>query len=189
MSFGALSAPAKEALGRGASEVGGSTTTGDGGMTPRGARPLENARLPAAAVALRHEPGRPGRADAIEIVVGQGAKPGGGGMLLGQKISDRVAEMRDLPKGIDQRSAWRHPDWTGPDDLEIRSRSCARSPTGRNHLRQGRRDAAVLRHGARREVRRGRGRDGRDAGRHGCDARRSSSSTWASPRSPRSARP
>ena len=60
------------------------------------------------------------RADAIEVVVGQGAKPGGGGMLLGHKISDRVAEMRDLPQGIDQRSASRHPDWTGPDDLEIK---------------------------------------------------------------------
>jgi len=33
MSFGALSAPAKEALGRGATEVGTATTTGDGGMT------------------------------------------------------------------------------------------------------------------------------------------------------------
>src|SRR4029078_5471467 len=60
------------------------------------------------------------KADAIEVVIGQGAKPGGGGMLLGQKISDRVAEMRNLPKGIDQRSACRHPDWTGPDDLEIK---------------------------------------------------------------------
>ena len=60
------------------------------------------------------------KADAIEIVVGQGAKPGGGGMLLGQKINDRVAEMRNLPNGIDQRSACRHPDWTGPDDLEIK---------------------------------------------------------------------
>jgi glutamate synthase domain-containing protein 2 len=60
------------------------------------------------------------RADAIEVVVGQGAKPGGGGMLMGHKISDRVAEMRDLPQGIDQRSACRHPDWTGPDDLEIK---------------------------------------------------------------------
>jgi glutamate synthase domain-containing protein 2 len=60
------------------------------------------------------------RADAIEIVIGQGAKPGGGGMLLGQKISARVAKMRDLPEGIDQRSACRHPDWTGPDDLEIK---------------------------------------------------------------------
>ena len=60
------------------------------------------------------------KADAIEIVVGQGAKPGGGGMLLGQKISKRVADMRTLPEGIDQRSACRHPDWTGPDDLEIK---------------------------------------------------------------------
>ena len=73
------------------------------------------------------------RADAIEIVVGQGAKPGGGGMLLGQKISDRVAEMRDLPKGIDQRSACRHPDWTGPGRPRDQDRaSCARSPTGRS---------------------------------------------------------
>jgi glutamate synthase domain-containing protein 2 len=60
------------------------------------------------------------RADAVEVVIGQGAKPGGGGMLLGQKISARVAEMRVLPEGIDQRSACRHPDWTGPDDLEIK---------------------------------------------------------------------
>ena len=60
------------------------------------------------------------KADAIEIVIGQGAKPGGGGMLLGQKISPRVAKMRTLPEGIDQRSACRHPDWTGPDDLQIK---------------------------------------------------------------------
>src|SRR5207244_10130092 len=66
------------------------------------------------------EPDQLRKADAIEIVIGQGAKPGGGGMLLGQKISDRVAEMRTLPAGIDQRSACRHPDWTGPDDLQIK---------------------------------------------------------------------
>jgi glutamate synthase domain-containing protein 2 len=41
-------------------------------------------------------------------------------MLLGQKITDRVAEMRTLPPGVDQRSACRHPDWTGPDDLAIK---------------------------------------------------------------------
>jgi len=41
-------------------------------------------------------------------------------MLLGQKVSNRVAEMRTLPPGIDQRSASRHPDWTGPDDLRIK---------------------------------------------------------------------
>jgi glutamate synthase domain-containing protein 2 len=59
-------------------------------------------------------------ADAVEVVIGQGAKPGGGGMLLGQKVSARVAAMRTLPAGIDQRSASRHPDWTGPDDLAIK---------------------------------------------------------------------
>ena len=60
------------------------------------------------------------QADAVEIVVGQGAKPGGGGMLLGQKVNERVAAMRTLPPGIDQRSASRHPDWVGPDDLRIK---------------------------------------------------------------------
>jgi glutamate synthase domain-containing protein 2 len=120
MSFGALSGPAKEALGRGASTAGTSTTTGDGGMTPE-------ERGQSSMLVYQYLPSRYGmnpddlrKADAIEIVIGQGAKPGGGGMLLGQKISDRVAEMRTLPKGIDQRSACRHPDWTGPDDLEIK---------------------------------------------------------------------
>ncbi len=120
MSFGSLSAQAKEALGRGASAAGTSTTTGDGGMT-------EEERGHSKILVYQYLPSRYGmnpddlrRADAIEIVVGQGAKPGGGGMLLGQKISDRVAQMRNLPKGIDQRSACRHPDWTGPDDLEIK---------------------------------------------------------------------
>ncbi len=120
MSFGALSAQAKEALGRGASALGTSTTTGDGGMT---AEEREHSTL----LVYQVLPSRYGmnpddlrKADAIEVVVGQGAKPGGGGMLLGQKITKRVAEMRRLPEGIDQRSACRHPDWTGPDDLEIK---------------------------------------------------------------------
>ncbi len=120
MSFGSLSANAKEALGRGATLSGTSTTTGDGGMT-------NEERQHSQILVYQYLPSRYGmnpddlrRADAIEVVVGQGAKPGGGGMLLGQKISDRVAEMRTLPKGIDQRSACRHPDWTGPDDLEIK---------------------------------------------------------------------
>jgi methylamine---glutamate N-methyltransferase subunit C len=120
MSFGSLSAQAKEALGRGASAVGTSTTTGDGGMTPE-------ERKHSTLLVYQLLPSRYGmnpddlrKADAIEVVVGQGAKPGGGGMLLGQKISKRVASMRVLPEGIDQRSACRHPDWTGPDDLEIK---------------------------------------------------------------------
>ena len=120
MSFGSLSAQAKEALGRGATLAGTSTTTGDGGMT-------QEERQSSQTLVYQYLPSRYGMnpddlraADAIEIVIGQGAKPGGGGMLLGQKITPRVAEMRTLPPGIDQRSASRHPDWTGPDDLEIK---------------------------------------------------------------------
>ncbi len=120
MSFGALSAPAKEALGRGASAMGTSTTTGDGGMLPEEREHSDKLVYQMLPSRYGMNPDDLRRADAIEVVVGQGAKPGGGGMLLGQKISDRVAEMRDLPKGVDQRSACRHPDWTGPDDLEIK---------------------------------------------------------------------
>ena len=120
MSFGALSGRAKEALGRGASMAGTSTTTGDGGMTPEERGQSKNLVYQLLPSRYGMNPDDLRKADAIEIVIGQGAKPGGGGMLLGQKISDRVAEMRTLPKGIDQRSACRHPDWTGPDDLKIK---------------------------------------------------------------------
>jgi glutamate synthase domain-containing protein 2 len=122
MSFGALGANAKEAIGRAATAAGTSTTTGDGGMT-------EEERQSSKTLVYQVLPSRYGmnpddlrRADAIEVVVGQGAKPGGGGMLLGMKITERVAAMRTLPVGIDQRSACRHPDWTGPDDLTIKIR-------------------------------------------------------------------
>ena len=120
MSFGSLSANVKAALGLAATEMGTSTTTGDGGMT-------SEERLSSKTLVYQCLPSRYGfnpndirQADAIEIVIGQGAKPGGGGMLLGQKINPRVAAMRTLPEGVDQRSACRHPDWTGPDDLTIK---------------------------------------------------------------------
>ena len=115
MSFGALSGPAKEALGRGASAAGTSTTTGDGGMTPE-------ERGQSSKLVYQYLPSRYGmnpddlrKADAIEMVVGQGAKPGGGGMLLGQKISTKSTKMgrRELrPWGLSRPSsspgAFRH---------------------------------------------------------------------------------
>jgi glutamate synthase domain-containing protein 2 len=120
MSFGALSYNAKVALARGARQAGSSTTTGDGGMLPA---ERENARV------LIYEvlPSRYGinvhhlrQADAIELTIGQGAKPGTGGLLLGSKVSGEIARMRDLPPGVDQRSPCRHPDFLGPDDMVIK---------------------------------------------------------------------
>ncbi|MBF2759200.1 MAG: FMN-binding glutamate synthase family protein [Ectothiorhodospiraceae bacterium AqS1] len=120
MSFGALSASAKASLGHGASKVGTMTCTGEGGM-------LEEERAASATLVYQMSPARYGvdldhlrRADGIEIVVGQGAKPGTGGLLLGMKVSPRVSRMRTLPEGVDQRSTIRHPDFLGADDLSIK---------------------------------------------------------------------
>jgi glutamate synthase domain-containing protein 2 len=120
MSFGALSANVKEALGTAATQCGTSTTTGDGGMTPEERKSSKTLIYQCLPSRYGFNPDDLRQADAIEMVIGQGAKPGGGGMLLGQKVSPRVAAMRTLPEGIDQRSACRHPDWTGPDDLAIK---------------------------------------------------------------------
>ena len=120
MSWGALSYNAKVALARGAAAVGSSNTTGDGGMLMA---ERENSRT------LIYEvlPSRYGinvhhmrMADAIELTIGQGAKPGTGGLLLGSKVSDVIAQQRDLPVGVDQRSPARHPDFLGPDDMIIK---------------------------------------------------------------------
>jgi glutamate synthase domain-containing protein 2 len=120
MSFGALSASAKAALGRGASKVGTMTCTGEGGM-------LSDERAESSTLVYQLTPSRYmldlahlRQADGIEIVVGQGAKPGTGGLLLGMKVSERVARMRSLPVGVDQRSTVRHPDFLGADDLQIK---------------------------------------------------------------------
>lgn len=120
MSFGALSLNAKVALARGASRVGGSTTSGDGGMLPA---ERENSKT----MIVEVLPSRYGanvhhlrEADAIELTIGQGAKPGTGGLLLGSKISEEIAAIRDLPPGVDQRSPARHPDFLGPDDMILK---------------------------------------------------------------------
>jgi glutamate synthase domain-containing protein 2 len=60
------------------------------------------------------------QADGVELTIGQGAKPGTGGLLLGSKVSARIAAIRDLPAGVDQRSPARHPDFLGPDDMIIK---------------------------------------------------------------------
>src|SRR5271166_6136025 len=120
MSFGALSRPAKTALARASRLAGTSTTTGDGGM-------LDVERTESRVMIYEVLPSRYGiniqhlrQADAIELTIGQGAKPGTGGLLLGSKVSPEVARIRDLPPGVDQRSPARHPDMLGPDDMVIK---------------------------------------------------------------------
>lgn len=120
MSWGALSLNAKTALAKGTAMVGSSNTTGDGGM-------LRAERDNASKLVYEVLPSRYGinvhdmrEADAIELTIGQGAKPGTGGLLLGSKTQGDVATQRDLPQGVDQRSPARHPDFLGPDDMKIK---------------------------------------------------------------------
>jgi glutamate synthase domain-containing protein 2 len=120
MSWGALSYNAKVALAQGARRAGASTTTGDGGM-------LMAEREHSKTLIYEVLPSRYGMnvhhlrlADGIELTIGQGAKPGTGGVLLGSKVSAVIAEQRALPVGVDQRSPCRHPDWLGPDDMIIK---------------------------------------------------------------------
>ena len=120
MSWGALSYNAKVALARGASMVGSSNTTGDGGMLMaerENSKTLIYEVLPSRyGINIHHMK----MADGIELTIGQGAKPGTGGLLLGSKVSDTIAGQRDLPMGVDQRSPARHPDFLGPDDMIIK---------------------------------------------------------------------
>jgi glutamate synthase domain-containing protein 2 len=60
------------------------------------------------------------RADALEIYISQGAKPGLGGQLMAKKVTPELAKIRGIPSGIDLRSPSRHPDILGADDLVIK---------------------------------------------------------------------
>lgn len=120
MSYGALSGRAKTALGTAAKRAGISTTTGDGGMCREEREAVDTMVYQVLPSRYGFNPDHMKMAQAIEIVVGQGAKPGTGGVLLGSKVSEEIAEQRTLPVGVDQRSPVRHPDFIGPDDLQLK---------------------------------------------------------------------
>ena len=120
MSFGALSYEAKVALARGATMAGTATCSGEGGMIPDERRYSRSGSISAssrATASIRTICGWPTPASSSSA---RAARSGSGGHLMGQKVTDQVAEMRSLPAGIDQRSPARHPDWLGPDDLALK---------------------------------------------------------------------
>ncbi len=120
MSYGALSASTKRAVGLASSLSGIAENTGEGGMS--------NAQRDAAKqLIFQCLGGRLGwnihdmnRADGLEIYISQGAKPGLGGQLMAKKVTPELARIRGIPHGIDLRSPSRHPDILGADDLVIK---------------------------------------------------------------------
>ncbi|MAE61795.1 MAG: FMN-binding glutamate synthase family protein [Planctomycetaceae bacterium] len=120
MSYGALSKATKISMGKASAMVGTSTNTGEGGMLPE-------ERAAAKHMIYQITPGRFGfnihdlrKADAVEFYISQGAKPGLGGQLMASKVTDHLAHIRGIPRGIDLRSPSRHPDILGADDLVIK---------------------------------------------------------------------
>ena len=120
MSFGALSLEAKMALAKGASMAGTATCSGEGGMIPPERDYSTKWYYQCIQSRYGFNPHHLMLADACEFFIGQGCKVGLGGHLMGQKVTEQVAEMRSFPAGIDQRSPARHPDWLGPDDLSLK---------------------------------------------------------------------
>ncbi len=118
MSFGALSKEAKIALAKASSLVGTMANTGEGGM-------LSEERKFSKKLIVQYSTGRFGiteevlkKADAIEIKIGQGAKPGFGGYLPGSKVTSEIAKIRKIQKGKDVHSPAYHSDIKDINELK-----------------------------------------------------------------------
>lgn len=117
MSFGALSESAKIAIAKGASIAGTADNSGEGGLLKE---EKENAKL----LIVQYSTGRFGvdeeylkNSDAVEIKIGQGAKPGQGGLLLKEKVTKKIAEVRKVPMGKDIHSPPYHHDINNINEL------------------------------------------------------------------------
>ncbi len=133
MSFGALSKEAKMALAIAAARCGIATNTGEGGLLQEETyltRGYENPERtikrwqPGGALVVQWSTGRWGvsadyvrAGDAVEVKIGQGAKPGMGGHLLGAKVTQEVATVRGLPPGTDALSPCRYYDVRSLEDM------------------------------------------------------------------------
>jgi len=134
MSFGALSKEAKMALAIGAAMTGIATNTGEGGLLPeeawlsRGYLDKDRSRQkwePGGYLIIQWSTGRWGvsadyvnSGDAVEVKVGQGAKPGMGGHLLGAKVTQDVSRVRGVPVGSDALSPCRYYDVQSLEDMK-----------------------------------------------------------------------
>ena len=134
MSYGALSKEAKLALAISAAQTGIATNTGEGGLLPeeawlsRGYADPEFTQKewdPGGHLIIQWSTGRWGvsvdylnSGDAVEVKIGQGAKPGMGGHLLGAKVTEEVARVRGIPEGSDALSPCRYYDVQTIDDMK-----------------------------------------------------------------------
>ncbi len=130
MSYGAISKPAVLALSKGSARAGNWMNTGEGGLSPYH---LEGGadivfQIGTAKYGVRNEDGSLSddklrevaahdQVKMIEIKLSQGAKPGKGGILPGEKVTEEIAKIRGIKVGEDSISPNRHPEVDSTDDL------------------------------------------------------------------------
>ena len=130
MSYGALSKPAVNALSRGAALAGCWLNTGEGGLSPHHLAADANIvfQIGTAKYGVRDANGRISntrlrelaampQVRMFELKLSQGAKPGKGGILPGDKVTSEIAAIRGIPVGQASISPNRHPEINNPDDL------------------------------------------------------------------------
>ena len=120
MSYGALSASTKRAIGMASTLSGIAENTGEGGMSDAQRDAAEQLIFQCLSGRLGWNIHDMKRANGLEIYISQGAKPGLGGQLMAKKVTPELAAVRGIPAGIDLRSPSRHPDILGADDLVIK---------------------------------------------------------------------
>jgi len=117
MSYGAISLNVHESLARAASRVGTYFNTGEGGLDPRLYKYGNHAIVQVASGRFGVHPKYLDTGAAVEIKIGQGAKPGIGGHLPGEKVTDDIARTRMIPIGTDALSPAPQHDIYSIEDL------------------------------------------------------------------------
>jgi len=117
MSYGAVSLNVQESLARAATEMGTLWNTGEGGLHPKLYGYGDNTTVQVASGRFGVHPQYLDIARVVEIKIGQGAKPGIGGHLPGEKVSAEVATTRMIPRGTDALSPAPQHDIYSIEDL------------------------------------------------------------------------
>jgi glutamate synthase domain-containing protein 2/rubredoxin len=120
MSYGALSREVKIALARGSAAAGTAMCSGEGGILPESLEAAHRYIFEYVPNRYSVTPENLQAVDAVEIKIGQSAKPGLGGHLPGSKVTDEIAAVRGFPPGEDIVSLAHFPDITNADELKAK---------------------------------------------------------------------
>ena len=118
MSFGALSKETKVALAKGTAMAGSAMCSGEGGILPEEMEAADRYIFEYVPNRYSVTPENLCNADAIEIKIGQGTKPGMGGHLPGDKVTPEIAKIRNKPLGKDVISPSKFDDVNSKEDLK-----------------------------------------------------------------------